>query len=116
MPTDYKTYNENSTSQMRKGVLELGVLLILAGSELYASDIINKLAEYDLLMVEGTLYPLLSRLKEAELVSYTWVESKEGPPRKYYKLTEKGKQALDHQIKHWKSLNQSINSLRKNYE
>src|SRR3712207_1019793 len=94
MNKDLETYIENAKAQLRKGILEFSVLLSIAKSELYATDILNKLKGFDLLVVEGTLYPILSRLKEAGLVSYTWVESKEGPPRKYYRLTDKGKEVL----------------------
>lgn len=81
---------ENTQSQMRKGILEFCILGIISGGEAYPSDIIDKLKSSSLIVVEGTLYPLLTRLKNAGILDYTWVESRSGPPRKYYKLTEKG--------------------------
>lgn len=85
---------DNIAIQMRKGILEYLILLIISKGEVYASDIISGLQKYDLLIVEGTLYPLLSRLKKDQLLQYYWVESKSWPPRKYYKLTSKGKEIL----------------------
>ncbi|MBB1557507.1 MAG: PadR family transcriptional regulator [candidate division SR1 bacterium] len=82
------------TTQMKKGVLEYIILAIIAKGEVYASDIITTLKDNNLILVEGTLYPLLSRLKTEELLSYTWVESPQGPPRKYYRLSQKGEDAL----------------------
>jgi PadR family transcriptional regulator PadR len=111
MTKELDTYIENSKAQLRKGVLEFSVLLSIATAELYATDILNKLKRFDLLVVEGTLYPILSRLKEANLLSYNWVESKEGPPRKYYRLTEKGKEVLEHLTSNYQNLHKSINQL-----
>lgn len=111
MNKDLENYIENAKAQLRKGILEFSVILSISESELYASDIINKLRNFDLLVVEGTLYPILSRLKEAELVSYNWVESKEGPPRKYYSLTDKGKEVLKHLTLNYNNLHKSINQL-----
>ena len=85
---------DNIAIQMRKGILEYLILLIISKGEVYASDIISGLQKYDLLIVEGTLYPLLSRLKKDQLLTYSWVESASGPPRKYYKLTALGKQVM----------------------
>lgn len=85
---------ENVKSQMRKGILEYCILLLLKKEPAYTSDIIQKLQEAKLIVVEGTLYPLLTRLKNSELLSYRWVESTQGPPRKYYQLTEKGEEFL----------------------
>ncbi|WP_068474038.1 PadR family transcriptional regulator [Saccharicrinis aurantiacus] len=82
---------ENTKAQMRKGVLEYCILAILSRSDKYASDIIKELKEAKMIVVEGTLYPLLTRLKNAGLLSYRWEESTQGPPRKYYELTEEGK-------------------------
>ncbi len=81
---------ENTASQMRKGVLEFCILSIIKLGEAYPSDIIDKMKAANLNLLEGTLYPLLTRLKNAELLSYRWVESNSGPPRKYFSLTEKG--------------------------
>ena len=82
---------ENTKAQMRKGVLEYCILSILESNEAYPSEIIEKLKEGKLIVVEGTLYPLLTRLKNAGLLKYRWEESKSGPPRKYYSLTEVGR-------------------------
>jgi PadR family transcriptional regulator PadR len=90
MTNSFETYLENIESQMRKGTLEFLVLLIVADNEVYALDILKKLKEADMVVVEGTLYPLLSRLKREELVEYSWQESESGPPRKYYIITKKG--------------------------
>ena len=81
---------ENTASQMRKGVLEFCILSIIQLGEAYPSDIIDKMKSANLNILEGTLYPLLTRLKNAELLTYRWVESNSGPPRKYFSLTEKG--------------------------
>ncbi len=111
MSKDLENYIENAKAQMRKGVLEFSVLLSIAGEELYSSDILTRLKGFDLLVVEGTLYPILSRLKESGMVSYNWVESKEGPPRKYYKLTDKGRGVLGKLTDSYQDLGKSINSL-----
>src|SRR3954466_4706327 len=84
----------NTKSQMRKGILEFCALLIISRGRIYASEILLKLKDADLIVVEGTLYPLLSRLRTAGLLDHSWEESKSGPPRKYYTLTDKGKEAL----------------------
>ncbi|HEV8080674.1 MAG TPA: PadR family transcriptional regulator [Chitinophagaceae bacterium] len=81
---------ENTASQMRKGVLEFCILSVIQLGEAYPSDIIDKMKAANLNILEGTLYPLLTRLKNAELLTYRWVESNSGPPRKYFTLTEKG--------------------------
>ena len=106
---------ENSEAQMRKGTLEFCVLLLIAKGKIYASDILTKLKKFDMIVVEGTLYPLLSRLKKSELVEYEWIESKSGPPRKYYSLTHKGQRVLDELIPSYKKMHTSINSLLKSY-
>jgi PadR family transcriptional regulator PadR len=89
------------------------VLLAISGGEIYASDILTELKEHELIVVEGTLYPLLSRLKNEGLLEYDWLESKAGPPRKYYRLTAKGKGALEKLTQSWKELSKSIISLIK---
>jgi PadR family transcriptional regulator PadR len=81
---------ENTQSQMRKGVLEFCILSVIQRGEAYPSDIIEEMKKANLNILEGTLYPLLTRLKNAEFLSYRWVESSGGPPRKYFSLTEKG--------------------------
>lgn len=83
---------ENTASQMRKGVLEFCVLSVIRDGEAYPSDIIEKMKTANFQLLEGTLYPLLTRLKNAGLLSYRWVESSSGPPRKYFSLTDKGKE------------------------
>ena len=100
---------ENTRAQMRKGVLELCVLSIIADKEAYPSDIIGKLKESKLIVVEGTLYPLLNRLKNADLLHYTWKESNAGPPRKYYHITKEGKNFLDGLLDTWNELNHAVN-------
>ena len=104
--------SEKTKAQMRKGVLEYCILSVIAGNEVYASDIILQLKEAELIVVEGTLYPLLTRLKNDELLSYRWEESKSGPPRKYYSLTEQGKQFLGELDRDWSELVESVNRLR----
>ena len=96
---------------MRKGMLEFCTLLIIARDKVYASDILKELKRADLLVVEGTLYPLLNRLKTDGLLDYDWKESASGPPRKYYTLTGKGKEKLTHLKATWKSLVESITTL-----
>lgn len=104
---------EMRKDQMRKGMLEFCTLLIIEKSKVYASDILLELTRADLLVVEGTLYPLLSRLKSQGLLDYNWKESKSGPPRKYYELTSEGKKALEQLRLAWRELSGSINSLTK---
>jgi len=85
---------ENTIVQMRKGIIEFCVLQIISRGEVYTSDLIKELTEAHMVVVEGTLYPLLTRLKNMGLLEYKWVESNAGPPRKYYMLTEKGREIL----------------------
>ncbi len=99
---------ENTIAQMKKGVLEMCILSIIEEKDAYPSDIIEKLKEAELLVVEGTLYPLLTRLKNFGLLNYYWQESNSGPPRKYYKITESGNTALSELKTNW---NQFINSV-----
>jgi len=103
---------ENSKAQMRKGILEYCILLILDKKDLYTTDIINALKENDLIVVEGTLYPLLTRQKNAGLLSYRWEESSQGPPRKYYSLTEIGRTYLKELDQSWNALIKSVNSIK----
>jgi len=95
---------ENTQTQMRKGILEYCILSIISRGEIYASDIINELKTARLLVVEGTLYPLLTRLKNNELLSYSWKESSSGPPRKYYQITLAGQQVLQALDDTWREL------------
>lgn len=106
---------ENAKAQMRKGILEYCILSILNKRDLYTSDIINALKENDLIVVEGTLYPLLTRQKNAGLLQYRWEESTQGPPRKYYALTEIGKAYLKELDASWSKLIKSVESI-KNYK
>ena len=102
---------ENTKAQMRKGFLEFCILLIISRGRAYASEILSELKQSDLIVVEGTLYPLLSRLRSAGNLEHTWEESKSGPPRKYYMLTEKGKDNLNDLKETWKNLSASIDLL-----
>jgi len=95
---------ENTQTQMRKGILEYCILSIISRGEIYASDIISELKKAQLLVVEGTLYPLLTRLKNNGLLSYSWKESTSGPPRKYYEITPVGTQVLQRLDITWKEL------------
>ena len=107
---------ENIQSQMRKGVLEYCILLVIAKGPAYASDILHQLKATNLIVVEGTIYPLLSRLKRAGYLDYQWVESSAGPPRKYYRLTDDGRDALRQMAAHWVTFTDSINTLRAVHE
>jgi PadR family transcriptional regulator PadR len=100
---------ENTKAQMRKGVLEFCILSILSDGEHYPTEIIERMKAGKLLIVEGTLYPLLTRLKNEGLLSYRWEESQSGPPRKYFTLTEDGKQFLKELIDGWNELTASVN-------
>ncbi|MBL6950258.1 MAG: PadR family transcriptional regulator [Bacteroidales bacterium] len=95
---------ENQKAQMRKGVLELCILSIIAEKDAYASEIIDKLKEAKLIIVEGTLYPLLTRLKNDGMTSYRWEESKSGPPRKYFQITDIGRKVLSELKSGWQEL------------
>jgi PadR family transcriptional regulator, regulatory protein PadR len=95
---------ENTQTQMRKGILEYCILSIISRGEIYASDIISELKKARLLVVEGTLYPLLTRLKNNGLLSYNWQESTSGPPRKYYVLSPAGLEVLNRLDKTWEEL------------
>lgn len=99
---------ENAKAQMRKGVLELCILAIIEEDEVYPSDIISRLKANDLIVVEGTLYPLLTRLKNDGLLDYTWRESNAGPPRKYFKITELGRHFLESLSSSWNQLVDSV--------
>ncbi|MDP4201969.1 MAG: PadR family transcriptional regulator [Bacteroidota bacterium] len=105
---------DNVKSQMRKGILEYCILLILDKKPSYASDIITALKEAKIIVVEGTLYPLLTRLKNSDLLAYQWEESTQGPPRKYYSLTEKGGLFLLELEKAWDELSETISAIRNN--
>lgn len=102
---------ENNKAQMRKGVLEFCILSILSDGEHYPTEIIERMKASKLLIVEGTLYPLLTRLKNDGLLSYRWEESPSGPPRKYFSLTEEGKKFLAELTDSWKELTDSVNNI-----
>ena len=102
---------EEKFNQIRKGLLEFIVLKIIKRQKVYAAEILEKLSQTDFSTQEGTLYPMLSRLKREEVLSYEWVESDAGPPRKYYFLTSKGEKQLNSLLKYWRELNKTINSL-----
>ena len=103
---------ENVRSQMRKGVLEYCILSILSRKEAYASSIIDELKAANMIVVEGTLYPLLIRQKNQGLLSYRWEESSQGPPRKYYVITDKGREVLSEMDAAWQEMVSTIQTLR----
>jgi len=100
---------ENTQQQMRKGVLEFCILGIISQGEVYPSDIISRLKDAKLIVVEGTLYPLLTRLKNQGLLAYNWKESSSGPPRKYYSLTPIGEEFFNSLNQTWNELAQAVN-------
>ena len=102
---------ENTQIQMRKGILEFCILHIISRGEVYASDMLVELTSAKIMVVEGTLYPLLTRLRKAGLVEYRWVESNSGPPRKYYNLTAEGSSFLNTLNDTWSELNESTNNI-----
>lgn len=105
---------DNIKSQMRKGILEYCILLCLKDGEMYAGEILEHLKKANLLIVEGTLYPLLSRLKNNGLLDYRWQESTEGPPRKYYTTTREGKQLLQELEAEWGAIKSSVETIETN--
>lgn len=106
-----KTGSNSIGTQMRKGVLELCTLAIISEKDAYASDIIDTLKASDLIVVEGTLYPMLTRLKNEGMLSYRWEESTSGPPRKYYQLTTDGRETLDRLKQNWEDLTKAVNQI-----
>lgn len=102
---------ENNKTQMRRGVLEYSILLILAAGDEYASSIIQKLKDVDIIVAEGTAYPLLIRLKKMGLLTYRWEESTQGPPRKYYMITDYGRSQLKELDAAWNELVKGIEKL-----
>lgn len=99
---------------MKKGILEMCILGIISDGEAYPSDIIKQLKEAELIVVEGTLYPLLNRLKNAGFLDYSWKESTSGPPRKYYKMTENGSTFLNSLLDSWNQLVKAVDLTTKN--
>jgi len=106
-------YTDQLAVQMRKGALTQCVLLVCSGEPVYTSDIIRRLREAELIVVEGTLYPLLSRLARDKLLGYEWRESEQGPPRKYYWLTDEGRAVLASLHTAYQQLDNSIKTLQK---
>lgn len=104
---------ENTQAQMRKGILEFCILSILNKKEAYPSEILEQLKAAKLIVVEGTLYPLLTRLKNMELLTYRWEESTSGPPRKYYAITDTGKTSLAGLTHTWNELQHAVETLTK---
>jgi PadR family transcriptional regulator, regulatory protein PadR len=102
---------ENTQSQMRKGILEFCILSIIRRGEAYPSDIVEEMRSVNLNILEGTLYPLLTRLKNAQMLTYRWVESNSGPPRKYFSLTDTGERFYNELDKTWNELSNGINKL-----
>ncbi len=102
---------ENTKAQMRKGMLEYCIMLLLRHRPCYANDIISQLKGADMIVVEGTLYPLLNRLLKDGILKYEWQESTQGPPRKYYSLTMDGEEALSQLNKSWNELTNTVNML-----
>ena len=103
---------ENVKAQMRKGILEYCILSILSRSDAYASQIISELKQAEMIVVEGTLYPILTRQKNQGLLSYRWEESTQGPPRKYYTITDKGRGMLGQLDLAWDELVSQIKAIR----
>lgn len=106
---------ENTQAQMRKGILEYCILLIISQQDAYVPDIISKLKASKMIVVEGTIYPLLTRLKNTGLLSYRWEESQQGPPRKYYSITEQGRDFLKELENSWNELTSAVNSIKENH-
>ena len=104
---------ENTKAQMRKGILEFCILSLLSKNDHYASEILDTLKGGKMIVVEGTIYPLLTRLKNSGLLEYRWEESTSGPPRKYYKITEAGKASLAELSTSWKALTTAVNKITK---
>ena len=102
---------ENTQVQMRKGILEFCILHIISRGEVYASDMLEELTSAKIMVVEGTLYPLLTRLRKAGLVEYKWVESSSGPPRKYYTITPNGQDFVNNLDNTWQELVNSTSQI-----
>ncbi|OGF25570.1 PadR family transcriptional regulator [Candidatus Falkowbacteria bacterium RIFOXYB2_FULL_34_18] len=107
---------ENTQAQMRRGILEFCILLVISRGKVYVAEILKELKRADLIVVEGTIYPLLTRFKNSGILEYSWEESKQGPPRKYYSLTKSGEAFLKDIMISWNSLDRSINSLIKKFK
>jgi PadR family transcriptional regulator PadR len=107
---------ENAKAQMRKGILEMCILSIIAEGAAYSSDILERLKTAELIVKEGTLYPLLTRLKNAGLLHYSWQESDSGPPRKYFHITDEGSSFLNDLLNTWGQLVNAVSESTKNYQ
>lgn len=105
-------YIDNVKAQMRKGMLEYCILLLVRDKEMYASNIMSSLKASKLIVVEGTLYPLLTRLKNADMLAYRWEESTQGPPRKYFSLTEEGHKLLSELEVSWTEVVETVDKIR----
>ncbi|MDO4781394.1 MAG: PadR family transcriptional regulator [Candidatus Saccharibacteria bacterium] len=110
---DTKQYADGLARQLRKGFLAYCVLQVCAGGPRYSSDIIQQLRSAELVVVEGTIYPLLTRLQKDGLLEHQWQESEQGPPRKYYSLTNDGRVVIDHMTEHIATLNTTLKKLTK---
>lgn len=106
--------SDNTEAQMRKGILEYCILLIISQHDSYAPDIIQRLKDGGLVVVEGTVYPLLTRLKNADLVTYRWEESQQGPPRKYYSITMAGLEFLNQLNRVWNTISNCVSTIKTN--
>jgi len=103
---------DNTKAQMRKGVLEYCILLVIDGKPLYASDIIEELRNSKMIVVKGTLYPFLTRLKNDGLLTYKWEESTQGPPRKYYEVTDDGRTFISEMGESWDELVEAVRMIK----
>lgn len=104
---------QNTISQMRRGILEFCIISLLADNEIYTAELIDRLKAADLLVTDGTLYPLLNRLQKADILQYRFVESESGPPRKYYSLTEEGHAVLKDLDGAWQEIHSSVEMIRR---
>jgi len=105
--------SKNTITQMRRGIIEFCIVSLLSDQEVYTAELINRLKAANLIVTDGTLYPMLNRLQKADLLQYRWEESESGPPRKYYSLTESGKTFLSQLDNAWQDINASVESIRK---
>jgi PadR family transcriptional regulator PadR len=105
--------SKNTITQMRRGILEFCIVSLLADNHIYTAELIKRLKAANLIVTDGTLYPLLNRLQKANLLQYKWVESDAGPPRKYYSLTETGKSFLAQLDVAWQDITTSVETIRK---
>lgn len=113
LPYSLTMESKNTITQMRRGILEFCIVSLLAENEIYTAELINRLKAANLIVTDGTLYPLLNRLQKAALLQYRWVESESGPPRKYYSLTESGEAFLKNLDVAWQDITGSVESIRR---